>query len=304
MEKLAPIALFVYNRPDHTLQTLEALYRNKLSNESILYIFADGAKIGSDVKMLDNIRKTRDVIKSKLWCKDVIIIERNENLGLAKSIITGVSEIVNKYGKIIVLEDDILPCIGFLEYMNNALELYENTLNVGCIHAWNFYMDTTSCVESTFFLRGGDCWGWGTWSRSWQLFNEDSNYLLSEIRREKLEFEFDMKGNFKFLEMLEEQESGRINSWAIRWYASLFLKDMYCLHPKNPIVRNIGFDDSGENCGHIEVKQETVDYIKLEFLKVQQADWFYSSYAASVKLPPRNFWNKLFQKIKAISIYQ
>lgn len=304
MEKLAPVALFVYNRPDHTLQTLEALSRNKLANESILYIFADGAKVGCDDKNLENIRKTREVIKSKLWCKDVIIIERNENFGLAKSIITGVREIVKKYGKIIVLEDDILPSIGFLEYMNNALDLYKNALNVGCIHAWNFNMDTTSCVESTFFLRGGDCWGWATWSRSWELFNEDSNYLLSEIRKKNLEFEFDMKGNFKFMEMLEEQARAKINSWAIRWYASLFLENMYCLHPKNPIVRNIGFDDSGENCGYMEVKQEPVDYINLEFLKVQQADWFFSAYAESVKLPPRNFWNKLFQKIKSISISQ
>ena len=300
MDNLAPIALFVYNRPWHTEQTLTALYNNKLASNSILYIFADGPKFSTDEITLENISKTRKIIKSKLWCKEVIIIERQNNWGLAKSIINGVSEVIKKHNKIIVLEDDILPSIGFLEYMNNALDLYNSSENVGCIHAWNYYLENIEHHDSTFFLKGADCWGWATWSRSWKYFNEDSKFLLNEVKLRNLKYDFDRKGNFNFYDMLQDQVEGKINSWAIRWYASLFLRDMYCLHPKNTIVKNIGFDNTGENCGNVEMKQIPFDYIKLTPIKVEEANWFFTAYAKSISLPSLTIFNKALKKIKII----
>jgi hypothetical protein len=300
MNNLAPIALFVYNRPWHTEQTLNSLFNNKLSSDSILYVFSDGPKISADEIMLENIKKTREIVKSKLWCKEVLIVERQINMGLAKSIIDGVNEIIKKHDKIIVLEDDIVPSIGFLEYMNNALDLYSTTLNVGCIHAWNYHLEYCVNNESTFFLKGADCWGWATWTRSWKYFSEDSNYLLNEVKSRNLKFDFDRKGNFQFFDMLQDQVDGKINSWAIRWYASLFLRDMYCLHPQNPIVKNIGFDNTGENCGNVETKQLPVDYIKLTPIKVEEANWFFSAYAESISMPSLTFFNKCTKKLKTI----
>lgn len=151
MSNPAPIVLFLYNRPNHTKLTLNALAKNVEAIESELFIYCDGLKTGSSEKDADNVQAVRQIANEENRFKKVNVICREQNLGLANSIISGVTDVVNQFGRIIVLEDDIVPSIGFLKYMNEALDLYENEDKVGCIHAWNYDLDSTKFSDTTFF---------------------------------------------------------------------------------------------------------------------------------------------------------
>ncbi|MBR6199760.1 MAG: hypothetical protein IKQ61_05800 [Spirochaetales bacterium] len=254
----APIALFVYNRPDHTRRTLEALSQNELADQSHLFIFADGPKQNVSEDQLDRIRQTRAVIREKQWCGKVDIIEADKNKGLAQSIIDGVTKIVNEFGKIIVLEDDLLTGKYFLQYMNDGLDVYENENKVVEIHG--FMYSHRKELPETFFIKGADCWGWATWKRAWALFNPDGQYLLDELQRRKLEYVFDFDNTYGYVDMLKGQIAGRNNSWAIRWLASAFLADCYTLYPSKSLVKNFGFDGSGTHCGDNDYLQNDEVY--------------------------------------------
>ena len=285
MTALAPIVLFTFNRPIHTKKVLEALALNNLASESILYVFCDGPKENTTQENLLKIQETRDIVKSKIWCKEVHIIEQEKNKGLANSVIDGVTEIINKYDKVIVLEDDIVTAKGFLQYMNSALEIYNEEEKVGCIHAWNYAMDVSSNQESTFFLRGADCWGWATWKKKWDLFEKNGTKLLENIQQKKLEYSFNRNGTHQFIEMLKDQIDGKNNSWAIRWHASLFLKNQLCLQPTVGIIKNIGLDGSGIHCDNNDILQSVVDYITVKKDNNPiESQWFFNNYKKNTLL--------------------
>jgi hypothetical protein len=244
---LAPIVLFVYNRPGHTRKTVEALANNMLASESELFIYSDYPK---DAAANDKVKEVREFIKTVQGFKSITIVERNKNLGLAASIIDGVTHIVNQYGKIIVLEDDIVTSPYFLTFMNDALILYENDQRVISIHGYVYPVKKE--LPDFFFLKGADCWGWSTWKRGWDIFNPDGEYLLKETKRKNLEKEFNFNDSFDFTGMLQNQINGNISSWAIRWYASAFLANKYTLYPGKSLVENIGFDGTGTHCGETE----------------------------------------------------
>lgn len=244
----SPIILFIYNRPDHTLHALEALSANTLAQESDLFIFADGPKENATPEQLEKIRQTREVSRSKKWCKTVTVIESEKNKGLAASIISGVTEIVNKYGKVIVLEDDLVTSPYFLQYMNDALIVYENEPKVACVHG--YVEPHKKQLPETFFIKGADCWGWATWKRAWNFFNPNGQELLDEIHKRHCEKHFNFDNSYNYTGMLEAQIAGRNNSWAIRWLASAYLNDMYCLYPGESLVKNTGFDGSGTHCSY------------------------------------------------------
>ena len=241
---LAPIVLFVYNRPWHTQQTIEALQKNELSSESELFIYSDAPKAEKDQ---EKVQEARDYVHSIGGFKKITIIERVENWGLANSIIDGVTAIVNQYGKIIVLEDDLVTSPYFLKYMNDGLNLYEKSKDVISIHGYIYPVKGN--LPETFFLRGADCWGWATWKDKWTLFEPDGAKLLNELKQKELIKRFDYNGTYLYSKMLKKQIEGKNNSWAIRWYASAFLKNKYTLYPGKSLVLNIGNDGSGTHCG-------------------------------------------------------
>jgi len=246
--QLAPIALFVYNRPDHTRRTIDALRQNKLANESELIIFSDAPK--SEVQAVA-VREVRKYIREIEGFKSVAIVEREANLGLARSIIDGVTTIVNNYGRIIVLEDDMVTSPYFLTYMNEALEKYTNDERVVSIHGYAYPVKEP--LPEAFFLPGANCWGWATWQRGWALFNGDGQYLLDELKHRKLIRAFDFNGAYPYSKMLKGQIKGKNDSWAVRWYASVFLAGKLTLYPGRSLVHNIGFDGSGKHCDATEV---------------------------------------------------
>ena len=244
---LAPIVLFVYNRPDHTKQTIEALQKNELAKDSELFIYSDAAKIETAQQ---KVNKVREYIKSVDGFKKITIIEREKNWGLANSIIDGVTKIVNEYGKIIVLEDDLVTSPYFLKFMNEALEMYKDESKVASIHGYVYPIDG---LPETFFIRGADCWGWATWKNKWSIFERVGQKLLDELKSKNLQKEADFNGSYSYTTMLKGQICGENNSWAVRWYMSAFLRNMLTLYPGQSYVQNIGFDQQGTHCGESDI---------------------------------------------------
>lgn len=130
MTNLAPIIVFCYDRPKHLEQTLDALSRNELANQSTLYIYCDGPKKGASDEMLQKIADVRQVARKRQWCKEVHVVEREHNVGLMNNIVGAVTEIVNAYGRVITMEDDIITSKGYLRFMNESLELYKDDKQV------------------------------------------------------------------------------------------------------------------------------------------------------------------------------
>jgi len=240
---LAPIILFVYNRPSHTKDAIEALKKNDIAGESELFIFSDYPK-NNKAKM--EVEKVRRYIRTITGFKSITAIERNVNFGLSASVISGVTEVVKKYGKVIVMEDDLITSPFFLGYMNDALLFYENNEKVVSICGYMYPVKNK--LQETVLFRIPDCWGWATWERGWDLFEQDANKLLDSLKARGLTRQFDLDGAYGFTRMLEKQARGKVDSWAIRWYASSFLKGKLSLYPHKSLVNNIGHDSSGINC--------------------------------------------------------
>lgn len=240
----APILLFVYNRPEHVRQALLSLQQNKLASESELFIYSDAPK---DDASREAVEEVRSLIHQVSGFKQVNLIQRSENWGLARNIIDGVTSLVNRYGRVIVLEDDLVVAPYFLQFMNDALETYKDTEEVGHIQACDFTQAPN--LPDTFLIKWTGSWGWATWSRAWKHFNPDGKALLHELEARKLTYEFDFNGKYGYTRMLRRQTEGKNNSWAIRWNASLFLQGILSLNVGKSLVQNNGFDGSGTNCG-------------------------------------------------------
>jgi len=242
MPDKAPIALFVYKRLDTTRQTVEALALNAEAQDSILYVFSDAARTGDD---RDKVQAVRDYVHGIKGFKEVRVVENPVNKGLGASIIDGTSRVVSGHGRVIVLEDDIIVSRYFLEYLNAALDLYENDQRVISVSAYMFPVSRP--LPECFFLRWADNLGWGTWKRGWDLFEPDGAKLLKELDESKEARAFDFDGAFNYREMLQDQVKGKINSWAIRWCASAFLNNKMTLYPGTPLVKHIGYGEDASN---------------------------------------------------------
>lgn len=239
-KQYAPIALFVYCRADHAQRTVEALLANAEARQSELFIFSDAPK---NEKAIAGVNATRSYIRTISGFKSITIVERKENWGLAKSLSTGITEVVNKYGKVIVVEDDILASPFFLKYMNDGLNMYANNPRVASIHAYRY--PSLLRLPQTFFIKGADCWGWATWKRAWDIFNPDADFLLQQIESRKLKRSFNFGNTYPYVQMLKNQRDKKISSWAICWNASAFLNDMYTLYPGVSMAQQIGMDGVG-----------------------------------------------------------
>jgi hypothetical protein len=251
MQKLAPIALFVYNRPEHTRRTLQFLQQNELAADSCLFIFSDGPK---NAKQAEKVAEVRALIKQVEGFKSVEIIERSSNLGLANSVISGVSLLMEQFGRAIVFEDDLITSPYTLRYFNDALARYQNEEKVMHIGAYMYPLPLPESeqLSETFFFRAATSWGWATWARAWQQFNPDVEALMKQFDSEQ-KHQFSIEGSMNFWKQMQELKARRNNSWAIRWYASIFLKGGLTLNPAHSLVSNIGHDGSGVHSGINEI---------------------------------------------------
>lgn len=253
LNTLAPIILFVYNRPDHARQCLDALARNVLAAESQLIVFSDGAKAAATADEKQKIQEVRALFREEHRFRSVELHASDTNKGLSASIIQGVTAVVEQHGKAIILEDDLITDEYFLTFMNDALRTYEADSRVACISGYIYPVEET--LPALFFLKGADCWGWATWKRSWQLFEQDGQALLQQLRQNDLAHDFNFYDSYPYVEMLEDQIRGKNNSWAIRWYAAAYLQNKLTLYPGQSLVQNIGFDGTGTHSGRKSIRQ-------------------------------------------------
>ena len=291
----APILLFVYNRPEHTRRCIQSLLKNSLASESYLFIYADGAK---DSTQQEAVNEVRNYIRTIQGFKQTTLIERSENWGLARNIIDGVTTQVNRYGKVIVLEDDLVVAPYFLQFMNDALEVYKDEPKVGHIQACDFTQD--SSLPTTFLIKWTGSWGWATWDRAWKYFNLNGKELLQELEERKLTRVFDFNGKYGFTRMLRRQIEGKNNSWAIRWNASLFLKDILSLNVGRSLVQNEGFDGSGTNCGGGGLYASHLYLQPLPVIPISPIEENKEARQAFVRYYARtnSFWAKAIRRIK------
>lgn len=226
-------------------KTIDALSGNDLAADSSLFIFCDGAKENASPETLSQVVENRKVARSAKGFKEIHVVEREYNYGLANNIIGAVTEIVNKFGRIITLEDDVITSRGFLRFMNDALDTYADDEQVMHISS---YMWPHKCkLPETFFYQvpypGG---GWATWKRAWRHYNDDTAVLYEEWK-DRWE-EFDAFGGNVLSKQLIDNYNGTLRTWFVKWYAVMLGRNAFTLYPRQSLTNNIGFDNSGTNC--------------------------------------------------------
>lgn len=288
-KNLSPIVLFTYNRLNHTQQTMEALKKNIYACESYLYIYSDAAK-NEDEKV--KVNAVRQYLKSITGFKKIEIIERKENWGLARNIIDGVTKVVNKYGKIIVLEDDLVTSKYFLKYMNDALEIYKDEEKVMQISGYSYPMEKKNLPE-TFFIELGESWGWATWKDSWSFFERNPEKLVNTYSRKEIT-NFNYEGTINFWNQVMDNYFGKKYTWAVFFHAAIKKKNGLVFMPRKSLVNNVGFDGTGENCERVtvynteiyeaEVKEFSQEIKQLDLVKNNLKKYFLRCYSIREKL--------------------
>ena len=260
---MSPVALFVHRRADHARAVVESLLANDQAHQTRLIVFSDGPRNASETTAVADVRRYLSTI---VGFADITITEREGNLGLAGSILTGVTDVLRESGRVIVLEDDTVVAPHFLDYMNDGLDLYTDDDSVASIHGYVYPLGID--LPETFFMRGADCWGWATWSRAWSHFEPDGAALLRRLEESGGLASWDFNGNSGLASLLDQQIAGRVDSWAVRWSAAAFTDGLYTLYPGRPLVHNIGNDGSGRHGGlssryDVDLCQGAIDVVRI-----------------------------------------
>jgi hypothetical protein len=237
MSDYAPIILFCYKRLASTIQTINSLKNNELAKDSVLYIFSDGPKNKEDERDIFEIRR---YLKTITEFKEIIISESKENIGLSNSIINGVSKIIDEYGKVIVMEDDLITSKNFLSFINQALIHYKDNSKVFSISGFTVNVNGLDTNDIYFTLRGSS-WGWGTWKDRWDNVDWEVKDYDVFVKDKKARRAFNQMGT-DMTSMLNKQMRGQINSWAIRWCYHQFKNSLFTVYPAKSKIDNIGFN--------------------------------------------------------------
>jgi hypothetical protein len=264
----APIILFAFRRPVHTQKALDSLAANAEARDSTLYIYCDGAKPAARAEQLADIAEVRRIAHAERRFGETIVVERERNLGLANSIVGGVTEVIERHGAAIVVEDDLVVSRYFLKYMNDGLSRYCDNPRVGQIGACNFFACGPRYPRS-FFVPLADCLGWATWVDRWRHFEPDVAVLLSKLETAGLRRTFDMDGAYPMEEMLRNQMERHVDSWAIRWQAVCVLQGWWTLYPNRSMTNHIESQVNTHASINILPPLETED-VKYETIPVEE----------------------------------
>lgn len=287
---LSPIVIFAFNRPKHLSRLLDSLSKNMEFVESELYIYVDGPRNNSDVKLVE---ETRQVAKHFQGVNVKSLVIREENLGLGKSLKTGVTELLSKHDKLIVLEDDLIVTDSFLKYMNTGLNKYQLEPRVASIHGYCFGFDQP--IKDPFFLKGADCLGWATWTDRWESINWDPKVLMAQIQKQGLVQEFNLDGSYSYYSALESELKKGFHSWAIYWHASMFSQGRLTLFPGTSLIEYAGADGSGT---HVVVNS---GFWNTEISK--QSEWNFPevvSESGAAREQLITYYNRIFPKLPFI----
>ncbi len=258
----APIIIFVYNRADHFIETYNALAACKEAKESELFIFSDGAKNDAGKDKVSEVRDAVAAIKDSGDFKSVTVTESPVNKGLAASVIAGVTEVVNRYGKVIVVEDDCKVSPFFLGYMNKALEFYENNKRIGSIAGYTPVIDFPDDYKNDVFAAYRSCsWTWATWKDRWDGVDWDLKDIKDFYNSPKLIRRLNSNGSDRFMR-LYRQTKGNGSSWSVRFGAHLVKKNLLTVYPRYSYNSNIGCDESGVHSKSDDNEKMRVDLSK------------------------------------------
>ncbi len=287
---LSPVAIFAFNRPKHLSSLLDSLSQNVEFAESEVYIYVDGPRNNTDLKLVE---ETREVAKQFSGVRVKNLVIREENLGLGKSLKTGVTEVLSKHDRIIVLEDDLVVTDSFLKFMNVGLNRYHLEPSVASIHGYCFGFDQP--IADPFFLKGADCLGWATWKDRWKSVDWDPKKLMTQIQEQGLVHEFNLDGSYSYFSALEGEQKKGFHSWAIYWHASMFSQGRLTLFPGTSLIEYAGADGSGT---HVVVDS---GFWKTELSK--QSDWKFpdvvtESVAAREQMIA--YYNRIYPKLSLV----
>lgn len=294
---LAPIVAFAYKRPEHLQRMFDSLRRCPLASQSRVIVFCDGPRKPED---RDAVEATRAVARAQTWAAELEVIERTENLGLSRSIGSGVASVCDKYGKVIVLEDDLRVAPSFLEYMNEGLTRYADDERVMSVSGY-MYPLATHGPHDAFFMVHASCWGWATWKRSWQHFGfDDAEYERLRTNRAR-RHRFNLDGAYPYFQMLERQKQGGGDSWGVLWYLTLFKRDGLLLMPRHTLVANAGQDGSGTH-GESEslFRDELSDFEVKDFPPVVPDEDAFRAFLTFIKKRQVPFHRKVFAKLARV----
>lgn len=241
----APIILFAFNRPDALRNTIQSLLLNEEAENSDLYIFVDGPrsnKPGDEEK----VKTVQEYVQNIEGFKSLHYTFSEKNKGLGNSIIHGVTQVINQYGRAIVLEDDLVFAKNFLSYMNQGLDRYEKEKRVFSVCGYTNKVKISHGYEyDSYFCTRSSSWGWGTWADRWNSVDWE---LKDWNKYSKMGKAFNRWGGSDCFKMLNDWKNGRNHSWAIRFCFAQFLQDKLSLFPTASKVKNDGFDGQGTNC--------------------------------------------------------
>lgn len=242
---LAPIIVFAFNRPEALKNTICSLLQNEEAKDSDLYVFVDGAR-PNKAGEVEKVQAVQDIVKRITGFKSIHYTFSEKNKGLGNSIIQGATQVINQYGKAIVLEDDLVFATNFLSYMNQGLDRYEKEEKVFSICGYSNKVKVPKGYEyDTYFCTRSSSWGWGTWADRWNSVDWE---LKDWDKYSKMERAFNKWGGSDCFRMLRSVKEGWGNSWAIRFGFSQFLQDKLSLFPIISKVKNNGFNGEGTNC--------------------------------------------------------
>lgn len=251
-ESKTPLALFTYNRPYHTRRALESLTRCNRIEECKIFIYCDGPKHSDD---MNNIIASQQVVQNFAEKLGANIIIQEKNIGLAHSIVSGVSDLCERFGRVIVIEDDLVVSPSFIDYMLQALDRYQDEEHVYQISGFLFPIDASK-HQDTFFLPFITTWGWATWNRAWKSFDWNATGYEKLFSDKKMSKQFNLDNSYPYCDMLLDRFSGKNESWGILWWYAVFSVGGLVLYPGRTLVNNCGFDGTGTHCGN------SIEYIE------------------------------------------
>ncbi|MCM3640626.1 sugar transferase [Priestia aryabhattai] len=294
-----PVVLFCYNRPDLTLKTLKALEENMLAKYTDVYVFVDGPKNNSDAV---KVEETISIVKREYGFKSLSVSTQSKNKGLAKSIIDGVSSVINKHKKVIVLEDDLITHTSFLSYMNEALTFFEDKSNIWSISGYTPNIKLPENYKSDIFLTlRGSSWGWATWKDRWENVKwewKEKDFQEFISKKSCL----DLIGE-DIYHLTKDYKNGFIDSWAIRWTNTQFNLEKFTVFPRYSFIQNEGFGgDSTHGSLNDKFKTElSKTNFKINLSQVQYDKEIEKIYSDLYKLKA---YNKIAIILKKIKIYK
>ncbi len=261
-----PVGIVAHRRPEHLRDCLESLRRNAEFSTTEVTVFIDGPRDESEAVLTAQVA---EIVASFGSNNNVHAVMRSANLGLAQSVIQAVDSQLARHDSVIMLEDDLIVSQHFLRFMNEAMRRYRDDDRVASVHGYVYPVKTE--LPETFFLRGADCLGWGTWRRAWSVFEADGHALEAQLQQLGPDAvqDFNFGGSYPYSRMLERQASGLTDSWAIRWYASTFVRGMLTLYPSRSLVVHAGGDGSGTNVGVTDVFDVVLSELPVDVADVQ-----------------------------------